>query len=215
MKTFVKFSGLTEASWLEQVPKGGAAGFVVEVADSPCTLSVESTARLAESVPGEIEVWAVTCDPAPGLIHRLFDEVGVDRIQVFGTVPQGLEFLETHHIVPSVPIPPEGGDGALPKVPRPEDHPILHLDAPGNPAALGSPTRPNWEVCRGLVDAHPGRKLILCGGLDATNVGEALLTVRPWGVDVSAGIEASAGMKDAKKMAEFVEAVVRAETSIS
>ena len=107
MKTFVKFSGLTEASWLEQVPKGGAAGFVVEVADSPCTLSVESTARLAESVPGEIEVWAVTCDPAPELIHRLFDEVGVDRIQVFGTVPQGLEFLETHHIVPSVPIPPK------------------------------------------------------------------------------------------------------------
>ncbi|HEV2165585.1 MAG TPA: hypothetical protein VGS23_01195 [Thermoplasmata archaeon] len=215
MKTFVKFSGLTDRAWVEQVPQGGAAGFVVEVADSPNTLTVEAAARLAESVPGGTEVWAVTRDPTPELIHRLFDEVGVDRIQVFGQVPPGLEFLETHHIVPSVPIPPEGPADPLPKVPRPEDHPILHLDAPGNPAALGSPNRPNWEVCRALVDAHPGRKLVLCGGLEPGNVEMALLTVRPWGLDVSAGIESAPGVKDPKRMAGFVEAVLRAEASLS
>jgi phosphoribosylanthranilate isomerase len=214
MKTFVKFSGLTERAWVEQVPKGGAAGFVVDVSDSPCTLTVEAAARLAEIVPSETEVWAVSRDPAPELIHRLFDEVGVDRIQVFGAVPPDLEFLETHHIVPSVPIPPDLGDGSLPKVPTPEAHPILHLDAPGNPLALGSTIRPNWEICRGLVDAHPGRKLVLCGGLEPANVEEALIAVRPWGVDVSAGIEGSLGQKDPRKMAAFVEAVLHAEPSL-
>ncbi|MCI4358326.1 MAG: hypothetical protein L3J95_03525 [Thermoplasmata archaeon] len=214
MKTFVKFSGLTERAWVEGVPKGGAAGFVVEVPDSPCTLSVEAAARLAEIVPAEAEVWAVCRDPTPELIRRLFDEVGVDRIQVFGTVPPDLEFLETHHIVPSVPIRSELGDGTLPKVPTPEAHPILHLDSPGNPLALGSPFRPNWEICRGLVDAHPGRKLVLSGGLEPANVEEALVTVRPWGIDVSAGIESSPGQKDPRKMAAFVEAVLRAEPAL-
>lgn len=215
MKTFVKFSGLIDAATVELVPAGGAAGFVVEAPDSPCNLSVEAAARLAELLPSEAEVWAVSRDPSPDLIHRLFDEVGVDRIQVFGRVPAGLEFLETHHIVPNVPIPSEPGAAGLPKVPPPEEHPILHLDAPGDPLPLGSPQRANWEVCRLLVDAHPGRKMVLSGGLDAGNIGEALLTVRPWGVDVSAGVEGSPGQKDPTKIAAFVAAVLASESSLS
>ena len=210
----MKFSGVTDERVLDAVPEGGAAGFVVEVPASPHNLSIEAATHLAEQVPRGVEVWAVTADPPSDLIHRLFDEMGVDRIQVYGAVPEGLEFLETHHIVPSLPIHLVGSPAPLPRVPRPEEHPILHLDAPGDPLARGSPDVPDWEACRGLVDAHPGRKLVLAGGLSVANVAQALEAVRPWGLDVSKGIEGPSGALDPEAMKAFAAAVLSAEATL-
>ncbi|MCI4349256.1 MAG: phosphoribosylanthranilate isomerase [Thermoplasmata archaeon] len=211
MKTFVKLSGLTDEASVRLVPSGGAAGFLVAVPDAPQNLSIEEAAKLAEMVPTETEIWAVTRDPTAELVRELFDRLGVDRIQVFGAVPTGLEYLETHHIVPSLIVPPSGSGGVEPRVPPPEEHPILHLDAPGNPAKDGSPAVPDWEICRKLVDEHPGRKLVLAGGLTPENVGEALSVVRPWGIDVSRGVEDPSGKKDPARIAAFLKAVEAAE----
>ena len=207
MRTFVKFCGLKDAAAVKEVPAGGAAGFVVDVPASPRTLSPPAAADLIAHVPGEAEAWAVVVDPPAELIHRLFDEVGVDRIQVYGTIPSGLEFLEVHHIVPSVAIPTVAGGAEDPKVPPAEDFPRIHLDAGGQPLPGGSGTRPDWEVCARIVDSHPGRKFVLAGGLAAENVADALATVRPWGVDVSSGIESAPGVKDVARMRAFVQAV--------
>ncbi len=211
MRTFVKFCGLTEAASVALVPEGGAAGFVVGVEGSPRSVAVDALAALVEAVPRGAEAWAVVADPTAELIHRLFDEAGIDRIQVYGAVPEGLEFLEIHHLVPSLPIPPAGSGGSEPKVPPAEDYPRLHLDAVGRPIAAGSPDRPEWEICARLVDLNPGRKLVLAGGLTADNVAEALTTVHPWGVDVSAGVETAPGRKDPERMRAFVAAVERWE----
>jgi phosphoribosylanthranilate isomerase len=214
VRTFVKFTGITDEHLLTAVPDGGAAGFVVDVPTSPHNLSIEAATALVEKVAPGVEVWAVTASPPAGLVHRLFDEMGVDRIQIYGTVPSGLEFLETHHIVPSLPIRPAGSDAALPRVPTPEEHPILHLDSVGDPLPRGSPDIPDWEACRGLVDAHPGRKLVLAGGLTVENVEEALLAVRPWGLDVSKGVQGPDGNLDPKMMQAFLAAVAQAERSL-
>jgi phosphoribosylanthranilate isomerase len=61
-----------------------------------------------------------------------------------------------------------------------------------------------WELLAGF-DA--GAPLILAGGLTPENVAEAIRVVRPYGVDVSSGVESSLGRKDAEKLRKFVEAV--------
>ena len=54
--------------------------------------------------------------------------------------------------------------------------------------------------------------VILAGGLDARTVGQAIERVRPWAVDVSSGVEASKGIKDVGKIAEFVAGVRDADS---
>ncbi len=206
MRTFVKFCGLRTPEEVAEVPAGGAAGFVIGVERSPRVVSAEQAARLIERLPSEAEAWGVVVDPSTELIRRLFDDVGVDRIQVYGTVPDGLEYLERHHLVPSVPVPSEPG-GAAPVVPPAEEYPRVHLDAAGQPLPGGSGVRPDWELCARLVDANPGRKFVLAGGLTADSVRDALGSVRPWGVDVSSGIEKAPGVKDVARMRAFVAAV--------
>ncbi len=118
MKTFVKFCGLKDPAVVKQVPSGGAAGFVIDVPASPRNISPELALDLVGHVPAEAEAWAVVVDPTSELIHRLFDEVGVDRVQVYGKIPAGLEFLEVHHLVPSVPVLPNAAGAEDPRFPR-------------------------------------------------------------------------------------------------
>jgi phosphoribosylanthranilate isomerase len=211
VKTFVKFCGLKDPATFEAIPDGGAAGFVINVPDSPRNLTPEQATQLVDKVPAEAEVWGVVVNPTSELIHRLFDDVGVDRIQVYGTIPTGLEFLEIHHLVPSLPIPPPGGEGKEPVIPPAEDYPRLHLDAAGQPTPGGSGVRPDWEICAKIVDSQPGRKFVLAGGLTADNVVEALALVRPWGVDVSTGVESAPGVKDVMKMKAFIDVITEFE----
>ncbi len=213
MKTFVKFCGLRDEASVREVPAGGAAGFVIDVPNSPRNLAPDQATALIDHVPPEAEAWAVVVDPSAELIHRLFDEVGIDRVQVYGRVPEGLEFLEVHHLVPSIPVGAPGSGLPEPAVPAAEDYPRVHLDAAGQPLPGGSGTRPDWEVCARIVDSHPGRKFVLAGGLTAENVADALATVRPWGVDVSSGIESARGVKDLAKMRAFAAAVEAYESS--
>jgi phosphoribosylanthranilate isomerase len=213
VRTFVKFCGLTSAAEIAEVPDGGAAGFVIEVPTSPRNLPLERASELVGQMSPEAEAWAVVVAPTGDLVRRLFDEVGVDRIQVYGEVPKDLDYLEMHHLVPSVAVGPPGAGLPDPGVPPAESFPRIHLDAAGQPLPGGSGVRPDWEVCARLIDASPGRKFVLGGGLTSENVGEALSTVRPWGVDVSSGIESSPGHKDVEKMRAFLRAVTEFEST--
>jgi phosphoribosylanthranilate isomerase len=66
----------------------------------------------------------------------------------------------------------------------------------------------DWERAADLARAH---KLVLAGGLTPDNVGQAIATVRPWGVDVSSGVESKRGVKDVGRIAAFLQAVREAE----
>jgi len=85
----------------------------------------------------------------------------------------------------------------------------LLLDAPSD-AYGGSGKTFDWSR---IPDARTGR-VILAGGLNSDNVARAVLTVRPYAVDVSSGVEDAPGVKNAVLMRKFVVAVRRADQSI-
>ena len=61
----------------------------------------------------------------------------------------------------------------------------------------------DWQLAEG---APSGKRILLAGGLTPENVGDAIRLVRPWGVDVSTGVEATPGRKDPGKLRRFVVA---------
>ncbi len=65
------------------------------------------------------------------------------------------------------------------------------------------------------IPPRRSRPLVLAGGLNAANVGAAITRVRPWAVDVSSGVEAAPGIKDARRINEFIAAVRAADDTLS
>ena len=64
----------------------------------------------------------------------------------------------------------------------------------------------DWHAARNVfASTQAGLKLILAGGLQPANVANAIRELRPWGVDVSSGVEAHAGRKDPEKLAQFIQ----------
>jgi phosphoribosylanthranilate isomerase len=81
----------------------------------------------------------------------------------------------------------------------------LLLDGPAGELYGGSGMIFDWKLAHASV-----RRIVLAGGLDASNVEEAVAVARPWGVDACSRIECAPGKKDRKKMLEFVRAARKA-----
>ena len=92
-----------------------------------------------------------------------------------------------------------------------DDLAAVTVFSPGAPALLVDAYQPgmyggtgrtaNWNLARPVAERYP---IFLAGGLTPANVAEAIAAVRPWGVDVASGVEASPGRKDREKMVQFV-----------
>jgi phosphoribosylanthranilate isomerase len=67
-----------------------------------------------------------------------------------------------------------------------------------------------WSLARRFVEMYPQFRVTIAGGLTPENVAEAITAVRPSGVDVTSGVEASYGRKDRARLQAFIEAVVTA-----
>ena len=81
---------------------------------------------------------------------------------------------------------------------------LLNVHAPA-PAAYPDADAYGWELAR---ETHQfGKRLHLAGGLTPENVGQAVVRVRPYAVDVTVGVESAPGVKDPDKMRAFVRAV--------
>jgi phosphoribosylanthranilate isomerase len=81
---------------------------------------------------------------------------------------------------------------------------VVDSKTSSRPAGTGVPL--DWQVIK-RISAQLDLPLILAGGLNANNVGEAIRIVQPYAVDVISGVEKQAGVKDARLMRDFVRAV--------
>jgi phosphoribosylanthranilate isomerase len=80
------------------------------------------------------------------------------------------------------------------------------LDSGGEGEFGGTGRRFPWDLARRFVEANPELQVVLAGGLTPENVGEAIATVRPFGVDVTTGVESSPGRKDYGRLRAFIAA---------
>ena len=93
---------------------------------------------------------------------------------------------------------------------RPKHELICHLDTGVRDAYGGTGQTFNWQLAREVSAVFP---VMVAGGLTPANVGKLVTEVKPWGVDVSSGIE-TGGQKDTAKIRAFVEAVRSAEVDV-
>jgi len=191
-RLWIKVCGLRSVEAIEAAAAAGAdaVGFVFH-ASSPRHLEIGQARELAAAVPPGLETVAVFLHPPQSLVEAAIDTVRPDWVQLDAddlkglVLPAGQKTLPVFRTGRSLPPRQAGGRFLL------------------ESAQSGAGTVADWTMAQAL--ARSG-ELVLAGGLDVANVADAIATVRPFGVDVSSGVERSRGVKDAALIRDFVRA---------
>lgn len=195
MSVFVKICGLTTPEGVAAAVKAGAnaAGFVFS--PSPRQVTPAQARKLAAALPAAMRRVAVFRHPPPGWISQVMDEFPADWVQSDAADLPGVDLggAEALPVFRSgAPLPPLLPDRVL-------------FEGPDSGAGRVA----DWPAAAALAERT---RVILAGGLNPANLAAALAAVRPWGVDVSSGVESSPGIKDPALIAAFVAAARRVET---
>lgn len=188
---FIKICGMTSESAIVAAVECGvdAIGFVF--APSPRQLTPQRAATLSAAAPRELVRVAVTRHPDQKLVDEICRWLEPDWFQ---TDVEDLADLEVPENVRALPVLRAGRTVPVQLASR------VLFEGPES----GRGTMSDWSDA---ADLSRSVEVILAGGLNAGNVSQAIARVRPFGVDVSSGVESVPGVKDARRMAEFVTAV--------
>ncbi|WP_088139680.1 phosphoribosylanthranilate isomerase [Achromobacter xylosoxidans] len=217
MRTRIKICGLTREQDIDAAVAAGvdAIGFVFYAKSKRCVTPARA-AQLRRMVPAFVDVVALFVNPEQAEVQAVLDQVKPELLQFHGDeTPQdcarhGHRFLRAFRA---------GAPG---------------LDTAEN---LASTCRAYGEAAGWLFDSYSAgyggsghgfdyalldevradpvsRPLILSGGLNAENVGQAVELVRPWAVDVSSGVELERGIKSSDRISFFVAAAQAADAKL-
>lgn len=199
---WVKICGITsEEDALMAVALGAdAIGFVF--APSPRQVTTSTARDIARRLPPDVMTIGVFRDHEPRYVIDTVLEAGLRGAQLHGHETPG-QAAEVRPKVQTLIVAFSASDPGLDRA-ADYDADALLLDA----ASPGGGQVFDWS----LVDRLPQRRrLILAGGLGPDNVATAIDTVRPWGVDVSTGVEFEPGRKDPRKVQAFIRAAKAAD----
>jgi phosphoribosylanthranilate isomerase len=201
--TAVKICGLTRASDARAAVAAGAQAIGLVFAPSPRRVSPEQARRLLAAVPATVLRFGVFVDQPWRWVLGLAQELYLDRLQFQGS--EDTDYLKHFNPVQIVrALRPRPGAPLPRRDPEPRAASLL-VDAWSPRLAGGTGETANWTYARAL--RRFPKALILSGGLNSTNVAEAIRRVHPDLVDVSSGVEKRPGIKDPVKIREFVDAV--------
>lgn len=192
---FVKVCGVrTEADVASAVAAGAdAVGFVLS--ESVRQVDVDVARRLVAEVPPNVLSVAVCGGVTVRAVRRMALAAGVTAVQLHGQYSRAA-FAEFNGL-PIQLIRATALDAATDVTVGSYGEDMLLLDSP----VAGSGQRWNLSMLEG---SRPEGRWILAGGLTPENVTMAITAARPWGVDVSSGVESSRGVKDHGRIREFV-----------
>jgi phosphoribosylanthranilate isomerase len=183
---WVKICGLTTRDAVEAAVAAGADAVGFVFAPSKRQVTATQATQLAQGVPRRIPRVAVMLHPTQSQLDEVWSTFRPDVLQT------DVEDLQTLR----VPL----GLTVMPVVRRGVDTKYQRILFEGPVSGIGSTS--DWNTAAQLARTT---QLVLAGGLNPTNVADAIAAVRPFGVDVSSGVEASPGLKDPARIHEFVQ----------
>ena len=208
-RTRIKICGLTRRQDLDAAIEAGAdaVGFVF-YAKSPRCIGVEQAAELARDLPPFVTPVGLFVNASPNAIAQAVQAVPQLLLQFHGDErPADCDaaqrpYLRAARMTPELDL--------LDFAVRYPNAQAILLDAHVEGYGGGGKVF-DWS----LIPRNVPRPVVLSGGLHAGNVIDGILQVRPWAVDVSSGVEAAKGIKDAEAIRRFCEAVREADARIA
>jgi phosphoribosylanthranilate isomerase len=210
----VKICGLREPEQALRIAQMGADAIGLVFAPSPRWVSPEQAQAVTDMLPPFVAAVGVFVDSDAAAINKVIARAGLQWVQLHGQEPPelvgdlALSCIKAFSVRDEVWI--DRVRAWLDCVcDRRRVRGIL-LDTGSDQARGGTGQRFNWDwVAQARLDGKLKDlpPLILSGGLDSGVVTDAIDLVQPWAVDVSSGVEASPGLKDLRKVEDFLRAV--------
>jgi phosphoribosylanthranilate isomerase len=184
-RLWIKICGLTTEAGVSAAAEAGADAIGFVFAPSQRQVTPARAAALARAAPRELQRVAVLLHPTQALVDAVLQALAPDVLQ---TDAEDFAVLQTPQHVQRLPVI----RGATAQPP-----PRMLFEG----AVSGTGECSDWAQAAKLARTT---QLVLAGGLTPANVQRALNEVRPFGVDVSSGVESAPGVKDPAKIHEFV-----------
>lgn len=196
---WIKICGLRTLEAIDAAAGAGAdaVGFVFHDT-SPRNVALDDALALQRAVPVGIERVAVFLHPSQALLDAVLAAIEPDWVQTDASDLVALRLPTGQRVLP---VLRSGAALADPLPPR-----CLFESS-----SSGSGGRADWTAAARVARTS---QLVLAGGLAPSNVGKAVRAVRPFGVDVSSGVESRRGVKDAARIREFIRAARVAEQAL-
>jgi phosphoribosylanthranilate isomerase len=208
--TRVKICGITRVEDALAAARSGADAIgLVFYERSPRHVSITQAAQLAAALPPFVSVVGLFVNAEAAFVREVLAGVPLDMLQFHGD--ESPEYCAQFSRPYLKAIRVKAGVDLLQCAARFHAAKGLLLDAHVEGIAGGSGATFDWA----LIPTQLPLPVILSGGLDRENVAAAIKQVRPYAVDVSSGVEASKGIKDAEKIAAFINEVKRTDVQLS
>jgi phosphoribosylanthranilate isomerase len=200
----VKICGITrEKDLIAAIDAGAdAIGFVVGFKASPRNISIEKLSELSKMVPPFVSTVLVTEQNYLEANIDVINHLRIDAIQLYGcTEPERIRKIMNIDLLKPYLV---GGEQIDPKS-AVDGFDALLCDVYKKGVMGGTGILQDFDACIKIKKEIYPKPLILAGGLSPDNVHEAIIKVRPYGVDASSKLETSPGVKDEVSVMKFVK----------
>lgn len=196
---FVKICGITrEGDAQAAVACGASAVGFIFWPKSPRYIEPERARAIVRTLPPFVTPVGVFVDEPSDRVNAVADAAGLGAVQLHGDEqPDVLERVNR-------PVVKALGGAEMDGAARWPDRVLLLVDADDRVRRGGTGARADWA---GAAKLAASRRILLAGGITPANVVEAVSTVRPFGIDVSSGVEDAPGIKNAGRIRDLFEAL--------